>query len=299
MDAGRRARAHPRRPGRRRRRGPPRPRASPSPRGSPPTSPPSPPGCPAPSSSSSSTSPPSPPSCRAACPPSAASASWPRSRRPSSSRSSPTSSPRCPVPVVVHCCAPRTPLELFRSAGAARALLRPRPGPGPRRRRHRGRGRHPPRSRASSPAPTRRCPPPKATASRVQAWWRELGFPADDLAAAVTLTPSCGLAGATPGLRAVGDGARARGREVPAARSDPRPGEPGFVVVPGGYRSSVSTDAELDAPRSPPPPTARTSPRSPTTRGRGTGTSRRNSTATPSRTTCATSRWSATVSTTS
>ena len=41
-------------------------------------------------------------------------------------------------------------------------------------------------------------PSPKATASRVQAWWRELGFAADQLAAAVTLTPSCGLAGATP-----------------------------------------------------------------------------------------------------
>jgi hypothetical protein len=39
---------------------------------------------------------------------------------------------------------------------------------------------------------------PKATASRLQAWWRELGFPADDLAGAVTLTPACGLAGATP-----------------------------------------------------------------------------------------------------
>ena len=32
----------------------------------------------------------------------------------------------------------------------------------------------------------------------MRAWWRELGFPADDLPAAVTLTPSCGLAGATP-----------------------------------------------------------------------------------------------------
>jgi methionine synthase II (cobalamin-independent) len=32
----------------------------------------------------------------------------------------------------------------------------------------------------------------------VQAWWRELGFPAEQLAAAVTLTPSCGLAGASP-----------------------------------------------------------------------------------------------------
>jgi hypothetical protein len=33
----------------------------------------------------------------------------------------------------------------------------------------------------------------------VGAWWRELGFPADDLHAAVTLTPTCGLAGASPG----------------------------------------------------------------------------------------------------
>jgi hypothetical protein len=41
-------------------------------------------------------------------------------------------------------------------------------------------------------------PAPKATASRVQAWWRELGFDGDRLAAAVTLTPACGLAGATP-----------------------------------------------------------------------------------------------------
>jgi hypothetical protein len=32
----------------------------------------------------------------------------------------------------------------------------------------------------------------------VTAWWRELGFPAETLPAAVTLTPSCGLAGATP-----------------------------------------------------------------------------------------------------
>jgi hypothetical protein len=33
----------------------------------------------------------------------------------------------------------------------------------------------------------------------VQGWWRELGFPAEQLAGAVTLTPACGLAGATPG----------------------------------------------------------------------------------------------------
>ena len=41
-------------------------------------------------------------------------------------------------------------------------------------------------------------PTPKATASRVRAWWRELGFPVEQLSAAVTLTPACGLAGATP-----------------------------------------------------------------------------------------------------
>lgn len=104
---------------------------------------------------------------------------------------------RLPVPVVVHCCAPRMPVELFRAAGAAAlsfdldqvqdldavgaaieagAHLFPGVVPG-----------------TDATVPT-----PKATASRVQAWWRELGFPADELAAAVTLTPSCGLAGASP-----------------------------------------------------------------------------------------------------
>ncbi len=103
-----------------------------------------------------------------------------------------------PGPVVVHCCAPRAPLALFRAAGAgalsfdlglvqdldavgeavdAGVHLLPGVVPG-----------------TDAPVPL-----PKATASRVQAWWRELGFPADDLAGAVTLTPACGLAGATPG----------------------------------------------------------------------------------------------------
>ena len=103
-----------------------------------------------------------------------------------------------PARVVVHCCADRAPLELFRSAGAdavsfdlglvqdldalgtaveAGTHLFPGVVPG---------------TDATLPAP-------KATASRLQAWWRELGFPADRLYEAVTLTPSCGLAGATPG----------------------------------------------------------------------------------------------------
>jgi hypothetical protein len=103
-----------------------------------------------------------------------------------------------PVPVVVHCCAPRIPMDLFRAAGAAgvsfdlglvqdldavgtaieagtHLLLGVVPG-------------------TDAPLPA-----PKATASRVQAWWRELGFAPEQLAAAVTLTPACGLAGATPG----------------------------------------------------------------------------------------------------
>jgi methionine synthase II (cobalamin-independent) len=102
-----------------------------------------------------------------------------------------------PGPVVVHCCAHRAPLDLLRATGAhglsfdlglvqdldalgaavdagTHLLVGVVPG-------------------TDAPLPA-----PKATASRLRAWWRELGFPADDLHAAVTLTPSCGLAGASP-----------------------------------------------------------------------------------------------------
>jgi methionine synthase II (cobalamin-independent) len=103
-----------------------------------------------------------------------------------------------PKPVVVHCCAQRAPLDLFRAAGAdalsfdlglvqdldavgtaVEAGVHLVPG--------------------VVPGTDTDLPAAKATASRVQAWWRELGFPADQLPAAVTLTPSCGLAGASPG----------------------------------------------------------------------------------------------------
>ena len=103
-----------------------------------------------------------------------------------------------PGPVLVHCCADRAPLELFRSAGAGgvsfdlglvqdldalgtavEAGTHVFPG--------------------VVPGTDTTLPAPRATASRVRAWWRELGFPADRLHLAVTLTPSCGLAGATPG----------------------------------------------------------------------------------------------------
>jgi hypothetical protein len=97
----------------------------------------------------------------------------------------------------VHCCTTRAPMGLFRGAGAAavsfdlglvqdldavgtaiEAGVHLFPGVVP------GTGTD--------------LPAAKTTASRVQAWWNELGFPAEQLAAAVTLTPACGLAGATP-----------------------------------------------------------------------------------------------------
>jgi methionine synthase II (cobalamin-independent) len=103
-----------------------------------------------------------------------------------------------PGPVVLHCCAHRAPLDLFRAAGAdalsfdlglvqdldavgsaVEAGIHLVPG--------------------VVPGIDADLPAAKATASRVHAWWRELGFPADQLPAAVTLTPACGLAGATPG----------------------------------------------------------------------------------------------------
>jgi methionine synthase II (cobalamin-independent) len=108
-----------------------------------------------------------------------------------------------PGPVVLHCCAPRAPLDLFRAAGAGalsfdlglvqdldavgtavEAGVHLLPG--------------------VVPGTDTELPAAKATASRVRSWWRELGFPLDRLGDAVTLTPSCGLAGATPAYARTG-----------------------------------------------------------------------------------------------
>jgi hypothetical protein len=102
-----------------------------------------------------------------------------------------------PVPVVVHCCANRAPLQLFRAAGAAGVsfdlnLVQDLDAIGTAV----DAGTH--LLPGVVPGTDTTLAPPKATASRVQAWWRELGFPAEQLHAAVTLTPACGLAGATP-----------------------------------------------------------------------------------------------------
>jgi methionine synthase II (cobalamin-independent) len=104
---------------------------------------------------------------------------------------------RLPGPVVVHCCAPRAPLDLFRAAGAAAlsfdlGLVQDLDAVGTAIEA----GTH--LIPGVVPGTDSTLPTPKATASRVRAWWNELGFPADDLAGAVTLTPSCGLAGASP-----------------------------------------------------------------------------------------------------
>jgi methionine synthase II (cobalamin-independent) len=102
-----------------------------------------------------------------------------------------------PSPVVLHCCAPRMPLALFRAAGAGAVsfdlgLVQDLDAVGESV----DAGVH--LVLGVVPGTDAALPAPKATASRVRAWWSELGLPADDLAAAVTLTPACGLAGATP-----------------------------------------------------------------------------------------------------
>jgi methionine synthase II (cobalamin-independent) len=103
-----------------------------------------------------------------------------------------------PHPVVVHCCAARAPVELLRSAGAEAVSVDlgvvqdlDAAGTAVEAGTHLVLGVVP-----GTDAPL---PAPKATASRVRAWWNELGFPAERLAAAVTLTPACGLAGASAG----------------------------------------------------------------------------------------------------
>lgn len=101
-------------------------------------------------------------------------------------------------PVVLHCCARRMPLALFRAAGAAAlsfdlGLVQDLDAVGEAV----DAGVH--LLPGVVPGTDATLAAPKATGSRVRAWWNELGFPAEQLPAAVTLTPACGLAGATPG----------------------------------------------------------------------------------------------------
>ncbi|MGY1856736.1 methionine synthase [Modestobacter sp. SYSU DS0290] len=101
------------------------------------------------------------------------------------------------APVVVHCCANRAPLELFRAAGAAAVsfdlgMVQDLDDLGTAVEA----GTH--LLVGVVPGTDAALGAPKVTASRVQSWWRELGFPVEHLHEAVTLTPACGLAGASP-----------------------------------------------------------------------------------------------------
>jgi hypothetical protein len=102
-----------------------------------------------------------------------------------------------PVPVVVHCCATRAPLDLFRTAGAAGlsfdlGLVQDLDAVGTAVEA----GTH--LLVGVVPGTDGSLPAAKATGTRVQAWWSELGFPVEQLHTAVTLTPACGLAGGSP-----------------------------------------------------------------------------------------------------
>jgi methionine synthase II (cobalamin-independent) len=104
------------------------------------------------------------------------------------------------VPVVVHCCAAEAPLRLFRDAGAAAVsidVLTLRPD-------HDALGELVEAGLALwlgvvpslGPGVT---PTPRAVAEPVRRLWHELGFAPDLLPETVTITPTCGLAGASPG----------------------------------------------------------------------------------------------------
>jgi methionine synthase II (cobalamin-independent) len=100
-------------------------------------------------------------------------------------------------PVVVHCCAAGVPLGLLRAAGAAAVsldlgLVRDLDAVGEAV----DAGTH--LLLGVVPGTDRALPAPKATAARLHERWNELGFPAEQLHTSVTLTPTCGLAGASP-----------------------------------------------------------------------------------------------------
>jgi hypothetical protein len=104
---------------------------------------------------------------------------------------------RVPAPVVVHCCAPRAPLDLFRAAGAQGlsfdlGMVQDLDAVGTAVEA----GTH--LLVGAIPGTDTTLPTAKATAGRLSGWWRELGFPDEQLHTAVTLTPACGLAGAGP-----------------------------------------------------------------------------------------------------
>jgi methionine synthase II (cobalamin-independent) len=104
------------------------------------------------------------------------------------------------VPVVVHCCDADLPLQICRDAGAAAVsvdvltLPADRDGLGESVEAGVGLWLGVVPSIGPGVAPT-----PRSVADPVRRLWHELGFAADQLPDTVTITPTCGLAGASPG----------------------------------------------------------------------------------------------------
>lgn len=118
------------------------------------------------------------------------------------------------APVVVHCCAPRVPVRLFRDAGAAAvaidldlvgdmdALGEILDG---------GLG----LLAGAVPPVGATAPPATDVAARIRRLWRDLGLPAGRLPDQVVVTPACGLAGASPAYaRAAQAACREAGRRL-------------------------------------------------------------------------------------
>jgi len=121
------------------------------------------------------------------------------------------------VPVIVHCCAPDTPLQVIRDGGAAAISLdlgqlkdldplgeAIEAGVG-----------FFAGAAATQPRPDGRPPSSQQIADRVRKVWDRLSFPAALLPRQVVVTPACGLAGASPEyVRAVLAACREAGRRL-------------------------------------------------------------------------------------
>lgn len=101
------------------------------------------------------------------------------------------------IRTAVHCCADEAPIELFRAAGASAVGLdlsskftedavgvAIESGTG--------------LLLGVLPGTDTALPDPQRSADRVRRWWQRLGFDVEKLPGALTLTPTCGLAGASP-----------------------------------------------------------------------------------------------------
>ncbi|GLW28968.1 methionine synthase [Actinoplanes regularis] len=120
------------------------------------------------------------------------------------------------APVVVHCCAPDLPLQVFRDASARAvafdlSLIKDLDPVGEAIEAGLG--------LFVGAAPTRPVaggrPEAKQVAERVRKVWQRLGFPASRLPEQVVITPACGLAGASPAyVRALLKACQEAGRRI-------------------------------------------------------------------------------------